>query len=97
MSLLSAFALLLMIGALSPALADSPHEVWAIDQSNSPGKTFGGRIFIWQGNEIESHPEKAVPEVIDLSGAVSDLCLNETGVAPVRPHMLAFNADQTHA
>ncbi|CAG0951825.1 hypothetical protein ANRL4_00119 [Anaerolineae bacterium] len=97
MSLLSSFALLFMMGTLSPAFGDSPHEVWAIDQSNSPGKTFGGRIFIWQGNEIESQPERATPEVIDLSGAVSDLCLNETGVAPVRPHMLAFNADQSHA
>ena len=97
MNLLTALVLLLMLGRASPALADSPHEVWAIDQSNSPGKTFGGRIFIWQGNEIESHPERATPEVIDLSGAVSDLCLTGTGVAPVRPHMLAFNADQTHA
>ncbi len=97
MNLLTAFVLLLMLGRASPALADSPHEVWAIDQSNSPGKTFGGRIFIWQGNAIEVQPERAAPEVIDLSGAVNDLCLAGTGVAPVRPHMLAFNAYQTHA
>lgn len=81
----------------APAWADSPHEVWAIDQSNSPGQTFGGRIFIWQGNEIQSHPESAVPEIVDLAGAVSTMCLTKTGANPVRPHMLAFNAAGTHA
>jgi DNA-binding beta-propeller fold protein YncE len=86
---------LLALGTL--ARADSPHEVWGIDQSNSPGKSFGGRIFIWEGHEIAAQPETAVPEVVDLSGAVSALCMAQTGVNPVRPHMLAFNAAQTHA
>jgi hypothetical protein len=96
-SLFATAIIALMLGSYPAAFADSPHEVWAIDQSNSPGKSFGGRIFIWEGQEIESHPERARAQVIDLSGAVSDLCLAETGVAPVRPHMLAFNAAQTHA
>ena len=53
-----------LLALTAPAWADSPHEVWAIDQSNSPGKTFGGTLYIWQGNEIQSHPESAVPEVV---------------------------------
>jgi hypothetical protein len=73
------------------------YEVWAIDQSNSIGKTFGGTLYIWPGEDIQAHPETAVPEVIDLSGAVSDLCFARTGANPVRPHMLAINASQTHA
>lgn len=88
----------------SPLLADGSHhqddgryEVWAIDQSNSQGKAFGGTLYIWKGEKIQARPQAAVPEVIDLSGAVSDLCFARTGVNPVRPHMLAVNASQTHA
>jgi hypothetical protein len=73
------------------------YEVWAIDQSNSPGKSFGGTLYIWKGQDIQSHPETAQREVIDLSGAVSDLCFARTGANPVRPHMLAINASQSHA
>jgi hypothetical protein len=29
------------------------YEVWAIDQSNSPGRTFGGTLYIWDGHELE--------------------------------------------
>jgi DNA-binding beta-propeller fold protein YncE len=29
------------------------YEVWAIDQSDSPGKTFGGTLYIWDGHELE--------------------------------------------
>jgi hypothetical protein len=38
-----------------------------------------------------------VPKVIDLSLDASALCFAETGVNPVRPHMIAMNASQTHA
>jgi DNA-binding beta-propeller fold protein YncE len=96
-SLITVAALALTLSGHPTAFADSPHEVWAIDQSNSPGKTFGGRIFIWEGQEIESHPERARAQMIDLSTTVSDLCVTQTGAVPVRPHMLAFNAAQTHA
>ena len=76
---------------------DGRYEVWAIDQSNSPGKTFGGTLYIWEGDRIQTRPEAAVPEVIDLSGAVGEFCFARTGANPVRPHMLAINASQTHA
>ena len=29
------------------------YEVWAIDQSDSPGKNHGGTLYIWNGNELE--------------------------------------------
>jgi len=81
------------------AMADTPYEVWAIDQSNSPGKTFGGTLYIYDGDDLERGRGvvEAVPEVIDLSAEASALCLARTGVNPVRPHMIAVNASQSHA
>ena len=29
------------------------YEVWAIDQSDSPGKAYGGTLYIWDGHELE--------------------------------------------
>jgi DNA-binding beta-propeller fold protein YncE len=29
------------------------YEVWAIDQSDSPGRNHGGTLYIWNGNELE--------------------------------------------
>lgn len=72
-------------------------EVWAIDQSNSPGKAFGGTLYIYRGHDLVRRPARAVPEVIDLGGAVSDLCRAQTGADPVRPHIVSFNAAESHA
>ena len=75
------------------------YEVWAIDQSNSPGKTFGGTLYIWDGHDLENaqHASTAPVTTIDLGGAAAACCLDKTGVNPVRPHMLAINPSQTHA
>ena len=75
------------------------YEVWAIDQSNSPGSTFGGTLYIWDGDDLEnSHrAASASAERIDLGGAAAALCLARTGANPVRPHMIAMNPSQTHA
>jgi DNA-binding beta-propeller fold protein YncE len=82
-----------------PAAADTAYEVWGIDQSNSPGKTFGGTVYIYQDKDLERdhRAAEAVPEVIDLSLEASALCFERTGVNPVRPHMIAMNASQSHA
>jgi hypothetical protein len=72
-------------------------EVWAIDQSNSPGKTFGGTLYIYRGHDLVRRPARAEPEVIDLGGAVSDVCRAQTGADPVRPHIVSFNAAESHA
>ena len=29
------------------------YAVWAIDQSDSPGKAYGGTLYIWDGHELE--------------------------------------------
>lgn len=77
----------------------SAYEVWAIDQSNSPGLNYGGTLYVWQGHDLENrHRAPGTPaERIDLGAAASALCLARTGANPVRPHMMAMNPAQTHA
>jgi hypothetical protein len=81
------------------AAAETPYEVWAVDQSKSAGKTFGGTLYIYDGKTLERGRDAthAKVERIDLSLAAAALCLAQTGVNPVRPHMIAMNASQTHA
>ena len=54
---------------------------------------------MWDGHDLErGHTgPPAVPERVDLGGAVAAMCIAETGAAPVRPHMVAINAGQSHA
>jgi YVTN family beta-propeller protein len=73
------------------------YEVWAIDQSNPAGTTYGGTLYIWDGHDLETNAAEAEPEKIDLSSSASALCFAKTGAYPVRPHMLAINSAQTHA
>ena len=93
--------LCLALAAARPAAAASgvQYEVWAIDQSNSPGRAYGGTLYIWDRHDLEDRPgiATAVPERIDLGGAASALCFAQTGANPVRPHMIAMNPAQTHA
>jgi hypothetical protein len=80
------------------ASGNDQYEVWAIDQSNSPGKTFGGTLYIWDGHDLERRHSQPPPvTTIDLSGGAAALCLAQTGANPVRPHMMAMNPAQTHA
>jgi hypothetical protein len=78
---------------------DERFEVWLVDQSNSPGKTYGGTIHIYRGPDLmgESASSAEPSDVIDLSGATASLCMASTGANPVRPHMLVFNADHGRA
>jgi DNA-binding beta-propeller fold protein YncE len=96
-----ALAIAFAVAITRPALAsgESKYEVWAIDQSNSPGTTFGGTLYIWNGDDLENLHGAAVAlaEKIDLGGAAAALCLSSTGANPVRPHMMAMNPSQTHA
>ena len=81
------------------ASASGGYEVWAIDQSNSAGRAFGGTLYIWDGHDLENARQAptAAPARIDLGGAAATLCLAQTGAYPVRPHMMAMNPAQTHA
>ena len=67
------------------------HEVWLVDQSNSPGRAWGGAVHIYDPAQLRAHAAAAVAEKIDLGGATSELCLAETGARPVRPHMITFS------
>jgi hypothetical protein len=74
------------------------YEVWAVDQSNTTGTTSGGTLYVYPGQALEGKSAAAaMPERFDLGGATQALCLARTGAAPVRPHMLLFNAGHTHA
>jgi hypothetical protein len=78
---------------------DRDFEVWLVDQSDTNGKTFGGMLYIFDGRDFLGG-DAAAPaprESVDLSAAVSALCATETGANPVRPHMLLFNRQHTHA
>lgn len=94
--ILSAF---ILGAALLAAAGNDKYEVWAIDQSNSPGKTYGGTLYVWDGHDLENKQRagSAVPLKVDLGAEASALCAASTGRNPVRPHMLAINRSQTHA
>jgi hypothetical protein len=91
-----AFLTILVLGFSSDevrqasAAGHPPFEVWVVDQQDTRPDG-GGRLYIYEGPRLEGNPADAVPEVIDLGGAVRDLCLARTGTAPQRPHMLTFN------
>jgi hypothetical protein len=97
--LASVLVLALVSAPLSVASKQGGYEIWAIDQSNSPGNTFGGTLYIWDGHDLEKIGPKrpAIPEVVDLGDEAATLCFTKTGANPVRPHMIAVNPSQTHA
>jgi hypothetical protein len=72
------------------------YEVWAVDQSDSVADG-GGRVHIFEGAALEADPAGAGAEVVDLGAETRSLCLEQTGSAPRRPHMLMFNTPQSHA
>jgi len=73
-------------------------EVWLADQSDTrPG--YGGQLLIYEGSDLMGqNAERAKPiERMDLGAGAADLCRVATGRNPVRPHMIAFNREHTHA
>ncbi len=80
------------------------YEVWVIDQSNSRDEDgngtldSGGTLYAYNGADLKGEQaSEAVPAIVDLGGASRDLCVAQTGTAPVRPHMFTFNRSRTHA
>ena len=67
-----------------------PFEVWTLDQQDTRSDG-GGLLYIHAGPDLIADAAGAPAEVIDLGGAVRDLCLARTGTAPRRPHMITFN------
>ena len=66
------------------------YEVWTIDQSDTRADG-GGNLYVYDGPELADKPGSAVPETIDLGGEARDMCMEQTGSAPRRPHMVVFN------
>jgi hypothetical protein len=93
----AALALVLALTGGAGAGKKASYEVWTVDQSNTNGTTSGGALYVYGGTALERRGGAAVPERVDLGGAVTSLCLEQTGTAPVRPHMLLFNGAQSHA
>lgn len=76
----------------------SPFEVWIADQSDTrPG--FGGQLLIFEGADLMGKAAtSAIPILrMDLGAETADLCRAATGRDPVRPHMILFNKEHTHA
>jgi DNA-binding beta-propeller fold protein YncE len=94
-------ALLFTTGCMETAgLARSqgrPFEVWLIDQSDTPGRNYGGTLYIYDSDDMVTAGAATTPrERIDLGADVAALCMQATGANPVRPHMLLFNRDHSH-
>jgi hypothetical protein len=80
------------------AAAAAEFEVWLVDQSNSRGVSYGGAIYIYQGEDLMGEDAaRASAAKLDLGSATAQLCLASTNAAPVRPHMIFFNSTGTHA
>ena len=84
--------------ATTPVAAQG-FEVWLVDQSNSAGTPHGGTIHIFDGPTLSGTAASDVSPIgtIDLGGATTTMCVAKTGVAPVRPHMVFFNATDEYA
>jgi DNA-binding beta-propeller fold protein YncE len=85
-------------GVTGPGVSDLPFEVWVADQSDTrPG--YGGQLLIFEGADLLGNsPAQAQPIArLDLGEATAALCHQATGRNPVRPHMLLFNEEQSHA
>ena len=73
------------------------HEVWIVDQGDTRADG-GGTLHVFNGSDLSGPGAAQAPrEVIDLGDAARGLCLAQTGTAPRRPHMLAFNATHSRA
>ncbi|HUE88610.1 MAG TPA: hypothetical protein VMO26_21235 [Vicinamibacterales bacterium] len=90
------------IGGMTPsqrvAAQSGRSEVWVTDQSGT-----AGRLFIYDAHHVHQDAATARPEILLLdpdndpgTETVGDRCLSQTGTAPTRGHMLAFNLAETH-
>ena len=89
---LSGLLVLLMIFVTAVACSfpdmDPAYEVWSIDQSGTEDDGTGGRLYIWDGEDIFIDDAKdAKPEIIDLAKAAKDANCD----APIKPHMILSN------
>lgn len=92
-------ATILVVGAgiVLTRVQGTRFEVWIADQSDTrPG--FGGQILIFDGANLTGSGAAPSPSArLDLGAETAELCRTATGRDPVRPHMILFNRNQTHA
>lgn len=95
--ILLAFAL--TASATVAAAGREKYEVWLVDQSDTPGQDHGGTLRIFSGSSFEGGrvPSADAAELVDLGAGAATLCRERTGANPVRPHMVLFSSEQTHA
>lgn len=93
-------------GAFTQVTRPEAHEVWLVDQSDTRRDgdaaangfaSYGGSIHVYDGGALRADAGAATAEVVDLGGATAELCRASTGANPVRPHMLYFTSDHSHA
>lgn len=78
-------------------------EVWIADQSDTrrskAGQTYGGQLLIYRGSDLMGTSAASARATVrlDLGAETADLCLRQTKRYPVRPHMILFNKEHTHA
>jgi hypothetical protein len=73
-------------------------EVWIADQSDTrPG--YGGQLLVYEGAHLMGASAGNAEPIarLDLGGETADVCRTATGRNPVRPHMILFNNEHTHA
>jgi hypothetical protein len=68
----------------------SSYEVWLVDQEDK-FNAGAGTLYVFDGRDLTRDAARAVPEKIDLTGAVRTMCEQKTGTTPLRPHMIVFN------
>lgn len=84
--------------AAAQAGGQGAFEVWIADQSDTAAG-FGGQLLIYEGAGLMGNgAAKAMPIArVDLAVDTAALCMKATGRNPVRPHMVLFNTNYTHA
>jgi DNA-binding beta-propeller fold protein YncE len=88
------------VGASQPRATSAPrYEVWIVDQSDTRGLDHGGTLYVFEGADLRGAAASSAraAAVVDLGGETSALCRDRTGASPVRPHMVLFNREHTHA
>lgn len=92
-------AVVLSSSGTAYAQAAQAYEVWLVDQSDTRGQNHGGTLYVFAGADLEGpNAGSARPAAtIDLAGETSALCRDKTAANPVRPHMVLFNREHTHA
>ena len=67
------------------------YEVWLVDQEDKSITTGSGTLYVFDGRDLARDATTAIPETVNLAGAVRAMCREKTGTDPVRPHMMVFN------